>query len=446
MVFFSVFYTYENQLKLEYSTLKRMEENKMNIDDFSIGIDSYSYSSGRLKFVFSNKGMKNLKFADDKSVYCFEMFDNDKIKSLSDLSFVPFNYSLAGNYNMITPKELMSVSVFYPDFEHTNKTLKFISCYGNKFSYMIDSSKHNWLLPEFLQRSTFVVENSKSSYSFNETYYYNITEEDFDFTKNITDLVLVYPLLDSLVLDLTLDEYRQDLIDYTGKSNVYLGNGINNEISDPVSESGVLFGGLLFDGINDKVTVMSENLKIKKDFSFSLWIKPKSDTLSSCIFSDDTGKNMLSLQKQNASDYNLKMDMEFFSSSYSFEISKFLKYDKWSMITVVRNDDKLKFYIDGKYLEELSISNDEINTTQLVKNIAGLNNSEFYKGIMDEIKLYNVALNEDEIKMLFSNQEVFREMPYKIEGYSYENKTALISFNVLFLDPYGSVSYSMYYG
>jgi len=98
------------------------------------------------------------------------------------------------------------------------------------------------------------------------------------------------------------------------------------------------------------------------------------------------------------------------SSSYSIGINDKdgIKMKEWHMLSFVYNNNKMYVYIDGK-LSNISEENkfyiDEINTQQLQ---IGIGQSEVwypYHGLIDNLRIYNRALNEKEIKELFINKD-----------------------------------------
>ena len=75
----------------------------------------------------------------------------------------------------------------------------------------------------------------------------------------------------------------------------------------------------------------------------------------------------------------------------------FLNDDKWHVLAGVRDQDakKIRFYVDGKLIEEKDDKTLDINSGQSIWIGEHLN--RFYKGLIDEVKVWNRPLTEKEL-------------------------------------------------
>jgi hypothetical protein len=75
----------------------------------------------------------------------------------------------------------------------------------------------------------------------------------------------------------------------------------------------------------------------------------------------------------------------------------FLNDGEWHYLAGVRDQDnkKVRFYVDGELIDEVDDATEEINSGQSVWLGEHLN--RYYKGAMDDVKIWNRALNTNEI-------------------------------------------------
>ena len=92
--------------------------------------------------------------------------------------------------------------------------------------------------------------------------------------------------------------------------------------------------------------------------------------------------------------------------------------EKWAHVAAVFDGDDLKVYIDGELYDSQFVPTDIIEYyTDLTKSPRplqiGKSEAEFFKGYMDELKIFNYALSEDEVIALFN--EINTQYNGKIE-------------------------------
>lgn len=174
----------------------------------------------------------------------------------------------------------------------------------------------------------------------------------------------------------------------------------------------------LFNGTSNYININSSvSLDLKESFSISAWIRPDNYQSPGIVvwhgdpayahdpyilyFSTDPGYNSIGVRK----DVNdgLLIDETFAQSGVIFS-------GIWSDVVAICNatTKQMKIYINGELINTASFSDLTINysTTNFFTMIgaatgtAGIGN--FFKGKLDDIRIYNRELNENEIKELFN--------------------------------------------
>lgn len=76
----------------------------------------------------------------------------------------------------------------------------------------------------------------------------------------------------------------------------------------------------------------------------------------------------------------------------------FLNDDKWHVLAGVRDQKakKVRFYVDGKLIDEVDDNTKDINSGQSIW--VGEHLNRFYKGLIDEVKVWNRPLTAEELK------------------------------------------------
>lgn len=83
--------------------------------------------------------------------------------------------------------------------------------------------------------------------------------------------------------------------------------------------------------------------------------------------------------------------------------------DEWSHIVLTYDESAMRLYINGELAKE------QKGNGRLVSNDHPLTLGNGYKGLMDELRIYDNALNESEVKKLFVNEELPPVATYSVE-------------------------------
>ncbi len=167
-----------------------------------------------------------------------------------------------------------------------------------------------------------------------------------------------------------------------------------------------------FNGIYDYITVdiLNNTLQLKNNFSFSVWVylNHKSNSSPYIISKGDKSSNEYSL---GCSENNfLFFDNHNIQSFNNIPYNSY--YNTWTNITCVVDNGNSKVYVNGKMLSNTILSKPilpsslaltfgalfEIGTNTPVRN-------SYFTGKLDDIGFWNRVLNEEEILLLYKNDE-----------------------------------------
>lgn len=194
-------------------------------------------------------------------------------------------------------------------------------------------------------------------------------------------------------------------------------NGNNGTLTNMDAVTDRITGGkvcraLDFDGGNDYVLVPASNLDITGDISVSMWVRPNvsSNSFHSSwnYFIYHKDPNLSSTFKQELGYY--KDDGPRFKpynqSGTNYDFSPDVVFDAgtWYHVVYIRRGTSLEIYINGALADSRSDFSGTLRLTGPGGEIrigGGTGSSSGFIGAMDEVRIYNRALNTDEITSLY---------------------------------------------
>ncbi|MGB0384154.1 MAG: Ig-like domain-containing protein [Ardenticatenaceae bacterium] len=209
-----------------------------------------------------------------------------------------------------------------------------------------------------------------------------------------------------------------------GTATDHSGNGNDGTVVGASLTNGKIGGALSFDGSNDYVNVphdSSLNPGIA-DFSVSFWMNTTSSDLSAmlnkrsgCTANSFWETRLWSQGKPLVSQYNSSSNYIFFQGTMT------LNDGSWHHMAIVRQSNSATLYLDGEV--------DAAGTATSVVNMAnsaslligddpcvGLDGTQFYSGLFDEVRIYGRALSDAEIQTLY--QQASPELSVEPESVS----------------------------
>ena len=200
---------------------------------------------------------------------------------------------------------------------------------------------------------------------------------------------------DGLIGFWTLDE---DTIDGNTARDVWGGN--DGEIGgDPVMVEGKINKALEFDGIDDHVQLPDMGNEVA--VTVELWAKTYSIRVGGLVSTFDPAQwkpgtvHFRFVGNENWSEVGMK------DGGLCF-VGEAIEEDRWYHMAYTSDTsvDELKLYVDGELVDE-AISGAAPNNLASLR-MGSENEGRYFHGILDEVRIYNRALSEDEIKQNYS--------------------------------------------
>lgn len=178
-------------------------------------------------------------------------------------------------------------------------------------------------------------------------------------------------------------------------------NNNDGTVQGATPTEGKIGQALEFDGVNDYINIGSITGYSSSTATISAWIYPKSSSTHKVIWSNlDDDNNGLFLFMQ-LTDNKLSVNGEEGGhSSVSTGGTETIQLDQWThvVLTLDSNNYKAKIYINGILVS----STNYLDTTANTHYIGTYNsNILFFKGKIDEVRIYNKALTDTEVQTLY---------------------------------------------
>ncbi len=195
------------------------------------------------------------------------------------------------------------------------------------------------------------------------------------------------------------------------------GNGYDGTVVDATlitNRFGDVDSAYYFDGVNDRIDLPSAVLNVERtnSYSQSFWIKTTAT---------DTGNNIIAKMQSSGAYRGLMIGinagilrMQWISDQNSsnkirVDGTTSLRDDQWHHIAVIYDGSStaagISVYVDGNP-ESMSVYADSLTGTILnsvTPTIGSRNNTYYYTGAIDDIRIYSRALSESEVQALYAD-------------------------------------------
>ncbi|WP_342305279.1 LamG-like jellyroll fold domain-containing protein [Methanolobus sp. ZRKC5] len=164
-----------------------------------------------------------------------------------------------------------------------------------------------------------------------------------------------------------------------------------------------------FDGASYIEVSDSDSLDLTDDFTFSVWLNKidagiggwavvfsKGDTHSTSAINSP-----YALLHTSGKYPGVRVAGQIISSNTE------TNFNEWYFLTVTREESDLKFYINGELKDTMkSTASIQRSGSKLVIGIDPPGSTEYFKGSMDDLRIYNYALSQSEINSLYGGETV----------------------------------------
>jgi glucose/arabinose dehydrogenase len=172
----------------------------------------------------------------------------------------------------------------------------------------------------------------------------------------------------------------------------------NGTINGPVSSAGGKFGrALSFDGSNDRVDVPdAASLDLTTGMTLEAWVKPTTNVGWRTVLMKERGTDLLyALYASNGS----KPRTENFTSVENTAAgTAALPLNAWSHLAATYDGTNLRFYVNGALVTTKATTGAMPNTANPLRIGGNAVWGEYFSGLIDEVRVYNRALTEAELK------------------------------------------------
>ena len=192
---------------------------------------------------------------------------------------------------------------------------------------------------------------------------------------------------------------------FDGDAKDTSGNGNDGTIYGATWVDGKLGKALSFDGVDDYVEVLdSASLDITDKITIEAWIKPNhiQSTDYPTIFSKHIGispgaQYQMGLGK-NGIGYKIRFCSEPSVGDPCPVGNADIELSEWNHLAITFDGNKVRYYLDGIIDTEFNMDGPLPHYTANIAIGAAPHKRWYFKGIIDEVRIYNRALSEEEIK------------------------------------------------
>lgn len=180
------------------------------------------------------------------------------------------------------------------------------------------------------------------------------------------------------------------------------GSGNNGTISGAAWTGGIFGGGLLFDGINDWVTVNdATSLDLTNGMTLEAWVRPAAvNTWRNVIMKEQT--NGLSYALYSSNDVGVPEGNVNVGGDRATQAGSALALNAWSHLATTYDGTLLKLYVNGSLAATQSAPGTIATTANPLRFGGNADFGEFFQGVIDEVRIYNRPLSEGEIQVNMS--------------------------------------------
>jgi len=194
---------------------------------------------------------------------------------------------------------------------------------------------------------------------------------------------------------------------FNGNANDESGNGLNGTVNGATLTTD-RFGNndraYSFDGTNDEIDVSDSPLFEQNARTVALWVNAIAYNPSWTIRSDILGKDGNPRQWVMQLEQTGKIrNAEFANQEYTFNSNSSISLGEWYFIACTWDGSTSKTYINGLYAGSISTSGNQVQGNEPLRiGRAHPQFLQYFKGKIDDICIYNRALTQEEISLMYN--------------------------------------------
>jgi hypothetical protein len=239
------------------------------------------------------------------------------------------------------------------------------------------------------------------------------------FVLMISSRTLLYGQDPSLILYFSFDD---EPVDEAMDHSQYRNNGTVE--GSPQSVVGQFGSALMFDASDDQIVVPTNAmLDIETEITMMLWAMPGPNLTAD--WRNLVGKSPTNVLGNTTFSYSVRTDnsgalrFSLNLGSWQYVLGPTLEEDTWYHITGTYDGTQLILYVDGESVGTteasgtINVTPDPVCIGNLV-NAAGASQNEFWSGVIDEVRIWDRALEADEVlrNMALGREGLTKPVPF----------------------------------
>ncbi len=200
-------------------------------------------------------------------------------------------------------------------------------------------------------------------------------------------------------------KFDNDILDWSGNRN----DGACSGSGCPTPTTGKVAGALYFDGINDYIDAGNgARLNITGNITIETWVKPAKLGTQYIVKKASNGVTNgyeLSLASSSSRKAFFRFNQKASANTYRVETVIDYPYNNntWIYLVGTYNGSQLQIFLNG-HLSNSKSGSSSISSNTNNLTIGGPDDSAFYKGAIDEVRIWNRALTPQEIEAFYNGQ------------------------------------------
>lgn len=202
-----------------------------------------------------------------------------------------------------------------------------------------------------------------------------------------------------------LDE-ESGLVAYDSSGNNHHGSLVNNPTR--ATSTCILGGCLEFNGSNNGIEVENFSQIFENSVTLSLWAYFNDDTRG-ILFGNYNSFNDVNFEKHTSQRLRIywnRGERDVYTPDNAFELNQ------WVYLVLIRNKEKnqFEFWVNGIFVNNVSNAGSDLLSTSDTFRIGrdSRTGATVTDGMMDDVRIYNRALSEDEIRNLYESLDFRR--------------------------------------